>query len=287
MRLLRTLVLLAFVCVSAATARAQTATPPDPAQPAAAEPERADPDVRVDVLQPEFTLAALPTTLRMPDGKWAFRVTHRFTRSIGQGDVGDLFANAFGLDAGAATGLEVRYGLMPGVQLGVHRTSDRTVQFFGQQNILSERYGDEFGLDALVTLEGADNLTEQRSVALGAVLSKNYRRRAALYVEPLIVFNSNHLIDDIQTTEHTFMLGLGTRIRIGGATYGVAEITPRLAGYDAGEHQISVGFEHRTGGHLFQLNLSNGFGTTLGQIARGALDNESWYLGFNIARKFF
>ena len=36
-----------------------------------------------------FNLAALPTTLRMPAGKWAFRVTHRFTRNLGDGDFGD------------------------------------------------------------------------------------------------------------------------------------------------------------------------------------------------------
>jgi hypothetical protein len=35
------------------------------------------------------------------------------------------------------------------------------------------------------------------------------------------------------------------------------------------------------------LNVSNGFGTTLGQIARGASSNDNWYIGFNIARKFF
>ena len=32
---------------------------------------------------------------------------------------------------------------------------------------------------------------------------------------------------------------------------------------------MSFGLEGRAGGHLFQLNFSNGFGTTLGQIANG------------------
>jgi hypothetical protein len=52
-------------------------------------------------------------------------------------------------------------------------------------------------------------------------------------------------------------------------------------------NQISFGLEGRAGGHLFQLNVSNGFGTTLGQIADGAFNNDNWYIGFNIARKFF
>ena len=67
----------------------------------------------------------------------------------------------------------------------------------------------------------------------------------------------------------------------------VGEITPRLAGFDPGKSQMSFGLEGRAGGHLFQINFSNGFGTTLGQISRGAFNYDNWYIGFNIARKFF
>ena len=45
--------------------------------------------------------------------------------------------------------------------------------------------------------------------------------------------------------------------------------------------------EKRAGGHAFQLNFSNGFGTTLAQVARGGFNSDDWYLGFNISRKFF
>ena len=69
--------------------------------------------------------------------------------------------------------------------------------------------------------------------------------------------------------------------------YLVAEISPRLAGFDPGVPQVSFGIEGRAGGHLFQLNFSNGIGTTFGQIATGAFNNDNWYIGFNIARKFF
>ena len=45
--------------------------------------------------------------------------------------------------------------------------------------------------------------------------------------------------------------------------------------------------EKRAGGHTFQLNFSNAFGTTLAQIARGGPVENDWYMGFNISRKFF
>src|SRR5262249_20052824 len=88
--------------------------PPDPSAPAPAPPPQAgapsDPATRLDPLQPDFVLSALPTTLRLPEHKLAFMVTHRFNRPLGLGDFGDLLSNFFGFDNGAQIGLELRYG---------------------------------------------------------------------------------------------------------------------------------------------------------------------------------
>jgi hypothetical protein len=256
----------------------------DPAGPPQAPPEANDPDVRLDPMQPDFALGGLPTTLRMPRGKWAFRVTHRFTRDIGDGDFGDLASDLFGLDGGSQIGLEVRYGLFSGTQVGVHRTSDKTIQIFAQHSILQQRDGGVLGLDAIATLEGWDNLTEQHQSALGLVLSRSLGRWAAVYAEPMFVLNTNPFSTG---DENTLMLGLGTRLRVRKAMYVTAEYVPRLTGYDPNDSHIGFGVEMRAGGHLFQINLSNGWGTTLGQLATGGIDNENWYLGFNLSRKFF
>lgn len=282
----RRLCLLLLVCLAPVTASAQEPPPSSQQTPAATQPapERNDPDVRIDALQPDFNLAALPTTLRMPAGKWAFRVTHRFTRDLGQGDFGDVLGDLFGLDGGSQIGLEVRFGLISGTQLGVHRTSDRAIQLFGQHNFMNERGGSPFGLDAIATFEGDDNLSEHYQSALGVALSKNLGRRAAVYAEPLVVLNSNPFeIGD----EHTAMLGLGARFRVRPSMYLMAEYTPRVAGYSPFADQMSFAFETRAGGHLFQISVSNGFGTTFGQLARGGVDYDQWFLGFNISRKFF
>jgi hypothetical protein len=257
-----------------------SAQPAAPAQP----PEKADPDVRVDPLQPDFTLAALPTTLRMPRHKWGFRVTHRFTRPLGQGNFGDLLADAFGTDGSAQIGLEVRFGLFTGTQIGVHRTSDRTIQIFGQHNFLNERAGRMVGLDAIATIEGDNNLRDNPRSTLGVIVSRTVGNFASVYAEPMVVINANRSeVGD----QNTMMVGLGARLRVRPAIYLVGEITPRFAGYDVDGNQSSFGVEFRAGGHLFQINFSNGFGTTLGQVAQGALNYDDWYLGFNISRKFF
>jgi hypothetical protein len=271
----RILMLLAVMAIPSSV-RAQTTPAPD----------ATDPDARVDALQPDFNLAALPTTLRMPVHKLAFRVTHRFNRPIGQGDFGDFASDFFGFDSGAQIGLELRYGLARGTQIGVHRTSDRTIQVFGQHTLWSERDGRPLGIDAMATLEGSNNLHTGYKSALGLVASRNVGRIAALYAEPFFLVNSNPGANQ-GSDNNTLMLGLGARLRIRPSTYLVGEITPRLTGFEPAVNQISFGLEGRAGGHLFQLNLSNGFGTTLGQIADGAFNNDNWYIGFNIARKFF
>lgn len=261
------------------------ASTPAAAQAPAQQPRQTDPDARLDPLQPDFALAALPTTLRVPRGKWGFRITHRFTRPLGQGDFGDLASDAFGFDGGAQIGLELRYGLMRGTQIGVHRTSEKSIQFFGQHNFLSERDDRAIGLDAIVTAEGSDNFQEHYRLGVGALISRSLAEHAAVYAEPIFVANANPFEDT--GDEHTFMLGLGARVRVRPTVYLLAEITPRLGGYDPEAHQMSFGIEKRAGGHLFQINFSNDVGTTFGQLARGARNYDDWYIGFNISRKFF
>jgi hypothetical protein len=254
---------------------------------AEAAPEKADPDARVDPLQPDFMLSALPTTLRLPHNKLSFVVTHRFDRSLGRGDLGDLLSDFFGFDSGAQIGLGLRYGLLPGTQVGIYRTSDRTIELFGQQSVMQQKPdGRPLSVDVLVTLEGLNNLHGEKSGAFGLIVSRKIHGIVAAYVEPMFVANTN-FVDNPGDDNNTAMVGLGARIRIRPKVYLVGEVTPRIGGYEPGVNQGSFGVEIRSGGHLFQISFSNGLGTTLGQIARGGVDANSWFIGFNIARKFF
>src|SRR3954451_11559526 len=270
-----------FLASPAAAQDPSAAAPP-------AQPATSDPNVRVDPLQPDFNLAALPTTLRLPEHKLAFRVTHRFARPLGRGDFGDLLSDFFGFDSGAQIGLELRYGLRPGTQIGVYRTSDRTIEIFGQQSVLQEKPdGHPLSLDIIATLEGTNNLREQHQSAVGLLVGKKLAKIASVYAEPIYMFNTNSLEPANSSDNNTMMVGLGGRIRIRPTVYLVGEVTPRLGGYDPGVDQGSFGIEVRSGGHLFQINFSDGIGSTLGQLARGGVNSDSWFIGFNISRKFF
>jgi hypothetical protein len=255
--------------------------------PALAQAPLDDPDLDIVPLQPDFTLITLPTALRVPRFKSAFRVTHRFGRPLGQGDFGDLAADLFGLDSGAQIGLEYRFGIMSGTQVGIHRTSDRTIQFFAQRDLMQERDGRPVSLSFLAAIDGTNNFRDKYSPALGVVVSRSLAPVATVFFEPIWVNNANPLPSELVDNNDSFLLGLGTRLRVRPTVYLVGELIPRVGGDDPGVHQGSFGIEKLAGGHVFQLNFSNSLGTTFGQIARGGRSNDDWYLGFSISRKFY
>jgi len=245
-----------------------------------------DPDRDPNPSQTDFALVNLPTTLRMPRFKSSFRVTHRFGRPLGAGDFGNLAEDLFGLDSGALIGLEYRFGLMRGLQVGLMRTSDRTIEFFTQYNLMNQRDGRMFGLGAIASIDGTNNFRDSYSPAIGAVVTRELGRSGAIYFEPIWVNNTNPLPGELTDDNDTFMFGIGARVRIRPTVYLVGEVIPRV-GFDPGPHHGTFGIEKRAGGHTFQVNFSNGIGTTMGQLARGGEPGDDWFLGFNISRKFY
>lgn len=274
-------IVLCLVLILALTGTGAWAQQPAPAAPVD------DPDLDLSFEQPDYTLITLPTTLRLPRYKSAFRVTHRFGRPLGAGDFGDLVGDLFGLDSGAQIGLEYRFGLMRGLQAGIHRTSNKTIEFFSQYNVLQQNGASPVGLGVLASIDGTNNFRDSYSPALGVAISRTIPRWAALYLEPVWVNNSNPAPGELADDNDTVLLGIGARVRVRPTVYVVGEIIPRVAGYDPGVMHGTFGIEKRVGGHMFQLNFSNGFGTTMGQLATGGLNNDDWYLGFQISRKFF
>ena len=87
--------------------------------------------------EPDYTLGALPTNLRLPKYKSAFRVTHRFLGPLDENGIGDLW----GMDVGAQIGLEYRFGIIKNGQIGFYRTSDKTIDLFSQYSVTRQEHG--------------------------------------------------------------------------------------------------------------------------------------------------
>jgi hypothetical protein len=277
-----------FLCLFPLSARAQ-----DPAKDATK-----DDDLEIDPSEPDFTVITLPTNLRLPRHKLVFSLTHRFSRPLGEGDFGDLAQDLFGFDSGAQIGLGLRFGLFPGTQLGIYRTSDRTIELFAQTELLSQK-SHAVGVSLHASVEGLDNFSENYSPAFSLVVSRKLGTRGAFYLVPRFVANSNlntavqqpgAVLDD---RDSTFALGIGLRLRVHGAAYITGEYLPRLAGYKGSrgfgdtDPLVTFGIEGQVGGHVFALTFANDLGTTPRQTVLGEASPLGWFIGFNLSRKFY
>jgi hypothetical protein len=273
-------------------------------------------DRRPSLVEPDFTLVNLPTTLRLPRYRSAFRLSHRFARTLTRGSLGDLARDLFGLDSGAIVGLEYRFGVMRGLQAGIYRSSSRTIQFFGQYDLMRQSTTVPFTLNGAASIEGLNNFHRGNLVAeednayataLGVLLSRTIGTRAAFYFQPSYVKHANtySTAGCLEHIEHghdvpgcvdattvgvetdTLMVGLSSRVRVTSSVYVVGSWTPRASGFRPGVSLKTFGLEKRLGGHVFQLNVSNSLGTTMAEMARGASNDSDWFLGFNLSRRFF
>jgi Membrane bound beta barrel domain (DUF5777) len=251
----------------------------------------------------ELNTTNLPTTLSLDRHQSYFRITHRFARDLRRGDFGSLVEDLFSLDNGAAIGLEYRFGITDRLQAGVYRTAiSKTIQFFSRYDGWKQSESMPISISATASIEALNNFQDNFQPALAATVSRVASDWLVLYVTPAMVFNTqavdaldhehDHELpgaeeDEHSQHDHTLFVGLGARVRFRPTAYIVGEYSPRLAGHDPGRAVWAAGIEKGTksGKHLFQLNFTNSFGTTLGQIARGGSDHDV-YLGFNIARKW-
>ena len=273
-------------------------------------------DRRPSLVEPDFTTVNLPTTLRLPRHRSAFRISHRFARTLNTPDFGNLAGSLFGLDSGALIGLEYRFGITRGLQAGIYRTSGKTIQFFGQYDAMRQTPSVPFTLNVVASIEGLNNFhrggvvddeDNAYATAVGGLLSRTIGDRAALYLQPSFIFHSNtySTAGCLQHMEHghdiagcvdattvgiesnTLLVGLSSRVRLTGDVYVVGSWTPRARGFHPGVSMKTFGIEKRLRGHVFQLNVSNSLGTTMAEMARGAANNRDWFLGFNLSRRFF
>jgi hypothetical protein len=279
-------------------ASAQSPDPATTAVPAAA-PASSEPDESAQ------NVVTMPTTRSMHRFGSHFRITHRFARDLRRGSFGQLFEDLFGLDTGAVIGFDYRFAPTSNIQLGVYRSMlFRTIQFSGRYDALRQGETWPVAISALLSVEGPNNFRDDHAPAFGAVLSRTYGRRFAMYASPTFVWHSvmpsagivtgheghddGHLDLEPAVTssdENTGYVGLGARVQLLKTAFIALEFTPRVTGFAPGHGTWGVGIEKHTRGHLFQMNFSNSFGTTYGQLARGG-ERSNVYLGFNIARKF-
>jgi hypothetical protein len=276
--------------IAASLASAQTAQP---------DPLTARPPLPAQI---DLNLINLPTTQSIARHRSYFRLTHRFARDLRRGDLGELASDLFSLDNGAIISLEYRYAITGNVHAGINRSLlSKTIQTFARWDPLRQGDALPVSISFTASYEGLNNLREHHQPGAAITVSRTFGDRLALYATPAFV-HGTHAVDTISGHEghtndtgleedesdrhqDTWFAGIGGRLRFTRTGYITGEYTPRLGGYDPNRGEWGIAVEKRTGGHTLQLNLTNSFGTTLGQLARGGSPHDI-YLGFNVTRKF-
>lgn len=235
---------------------------------------------------------------RMPQGQLDVRIEHRF------GLINQGYNEFFGLDQ-SNTLLSMEYGIKNWVMVGLNRTSlDKTVSGFTKFSVFRQSTGQLLmPVSVSLLLETSvvgtkwlyperDNLFSSRvSYISQLIVARKFSESFSLQLAP--VWIHRNLVPSIVDSNDMFALGMASRYKISRRTSINVEYYPVLSPSwnhaTSYRNSLSVGFDIETGGHVFQLLLSNSMGMiekafvteTTGKWLNGDL-----HLGFNISRVF-
>jgi hypothetical protein len=235
---------------------------------------------------------------RMVPGQLDFRISHRFGR------VNSGAYELFGLDqANIHFGLE--YGIFKWLMLGVGRgTYEKTFDGFAKVSLLRQSTGavnmpvsvSLFSSAALKTMKWPDQtrtnyFSSRMSYTAQVLVARKINQGLSLQVAPTFV-HRNLVATELDPND-LYAVGAGGRVKLSKRISVNAEYylvaNPKKYMSQTVYNPLSVGVDIETGGHVFQLILTNsvamiekGFvGETTGSWGKGDV-----HIGFNISRVF-
>ena len=223
-----------------------------------------------------------------------FIIAHRF------GNLSDGIDNFIGLDDATAR-IQFVYGVNDWLNLGVSRSGfNKTYDASAKYRLVRQKEGASpvtvvgYHLFTINTDLDADlfpnlSFTDRLGFANQVLISRKFNDWLSLQVIPTY-FHDNTVIEDNQDNAQ-FALGIGGRFKLTKRLAFIGDYGIHLNRVDNSvfNNSLALGLEIETGGHVFQLHVSNsraifanGF---LGQ-ARGDFGDGTIFLGFNISRAF-
>lgn len=229
-------------------------------------------------------------------GEWYLLVSHRF------GDLTEGFDNFFGLDL-AYTKLGGIYGVTDWLQLGASRQTHNKIYELTAKYKLANQEIDGFPVtivgyntmdinSALKTSEFTNlQFTDRLAFSTQLLVSRKFSEKLSIEVAPIYVHKN--LYDDALEQKDLFLVGAGARYKIAKRLSVNLEYAARVIaveGFTSPYHNpLSVGLDIETGGHVFQLVLSNSQpmnDVTVFSNTSGDWNGGSVYFGFNMYRTF-
>jgi hypothetical protein len=231
-------------------------------------------------------------------GELEFIFAHRF------GPMNGGIYELFGLDqAYVRIGLE--YGVTDRLGFGIGRNSvDKTVDAYGRWKLLRQSRGEKV-MPVTVTLfaQGAAKMAPRKeddptgtltfenrlSYTTQLLIARKFNSRLSLQLMPTIVHRNR--VDKTIEDNDQLALGVGGRYKISRSVALTGEYYYRLNTFDTNPNKDALGFgvDIETGGHVFQIVLTNTRGLTERAViteTTGDFFDGVIHLGFNITRTF-
>jgi opacity protein-like surface antigen len=193
--------------------------------------------------------------------------------------------------------LGFEYGFGEDFNLGVGRSTFlKTYDGFAKYRVA--RQSETFPFTIVASAEGAiptirnyfpgsnDNFSDKFSGALQIHLARAFNNFGAQLSPGFL--NTGYLLSE-NTSYSMFTLGMGASVRLSKKVSANLEYLHSFKDEFDNTKPLSLGVDIDTGGHLFQLILSNSqrmFGTTLYTHTTGDWGNGNLYFGFNLIREF-
>jgi hypothetical protein len=229
-------------------------------------------------------------------GSLEFIFQHRF------GTINGGWYEMYGLDD-AYVRLGLDYGILDWLSVSIGRNSfDKTMDGYLKARALRQSTGAKvFPFSATVLLGGAYkfspkeitdstiNNIDRLSYTGQVLLARKFSSNLSLQLMPTLV-HKNAVTESIEDNNQ-FALGIGGRIKL---TKSVAITTEYYYNFNIDDNSpyfnpVTFGIDIETGGHVFQLVLTNAIGLTERAFITETLD-DFWdgdiHLGFNVTRTF-
>ena len=232
-----------------------------------------------------------------PTGNLILVFSHHF------GSLNSGYENLYGLKQSQVR-LGLEYGVTKWLGLGVGlNTLQNTWDGFANFKILRQSKGAKkmpftltiFGSTAIYTTKWADPtrtnyFTSRISYATQVILARKFGERFSFQIAPTYVHVN--LVPSYDDHNNIFALGAGGRFKISQRVSVNAEyyyLFPKQIRSTPAYSTFSAGVDIETGGHVFQIFLTNANGENMETIVTqttGTWWNGNIFLGFNISRIF-
>ena len=228
-----------------------------------------------------------------------FRIHHHF------GPFNSGAYDFWGIDGGASIRLGLEYSYNGRLQFGLGRTSyEKQIDGFLKYRLLRQTKSGSMPISVTLfsgayrngikglQISGVDKFkyaSDRLSFVQQIIIARKIDDKLSIQITPTMVHYN--LVENLSDQNDAYFLGIAGRYKISNRTAITYEYGAKLLNYSESKYydSMGIGLDIETGGHVFQMFLTNSFGMTENQTF--ARTNSSWAdrgfrLGFNVSRMF-